>query len=105
MNQVGTSFERDELFYHGCFTPSITTFRNGGYSGGPCRTFLLSVSPICPSLSAESAAAMHYLEFFGLLDWNVFPKRDLETDWGMLTLPYMVLVAAYLVKLELDIDL
>jgi len=43
---------------------------------------------------------MRYLHLLGSIAWHRFPERDLETDWGMPTLPYTPFVAACLVKLD-----
>jgi hypothetical protein len=53
-----------------------------------------------PRFVRESAVAMRYLHLLGPLAWDRFPERDLETDWGMPTMPYAPFVAACLVKLD-----
>jgi len=53
-----------------------------------------------PRFVRESAVAMRYLHLLGPLAWDHFPERDLETDWGMPTMPYAPFVAACLVKLD-----
>jgi hypothetical protein len=37
---------------------------------------------------------------FGPLDWDRFPDRDLQRDWGQPTLPYSALVVAELIRLN-----
>jgi hypothetical protein len=34
------------------------------------------------------------------LDWDRFPERDLETDWGTPAVPFAAFTAAYLIKLD-----
>ena len=53
-----------------------------------------------PLFVRESSIAMRYLHLLGPLAWHRFPERDLETDWGIPTLPYGPFVAACLVKLD-----
>ncbi len=43
---------------------------------------------------------MRYLRFLGPLDWDRFPERDLERNWGMPTVPYAPFAAACLVKVD-----
>jgi hypothetical protein len=43
---------------------------------------------------------MRYLHLLGLLDWERFPERDLETDWGTPAIPFASFAAACLVKLD-----
>jgi hypothetical protein len=40
------------------------------------------------------------LELFGPLDWDGFPERNLQRNWGQPTLPYAALVAAELIRLN-----
>jgi hypothetical protein len=53
-----------------------------------------------PRFVQESAVAMRYLDFLGVLDWASFPERSLQTTWGAPTLPFAPFVAACLVKLD-----
>jgi hypothetical protein len=55
---------------------------------------------ILPRFVQESAVAMRYLRLLGPLNWGNFPERDLDTDWGMPTVPYAPFAAACLVKLN-----
>jgi len=48
----------------------------------------------------ECPVAMRYLCFLRPLAWDVFPGRELLTNWGAPTMPYAPFVAACLVKLE-----
>jgi hypothetical protein len=43
---------------------------------------------------------MRYLHLLSPLDWGRFPERDLETDWGALTVPFASFMASCLVKLD-----
>jgi hypothetical protein len=53
-----------------------------------------------PSFVRESAVAMRYLRLLRPLDWEHFPERDLETDWGIPAVPFASFTAACLVKLD-----
>jgi hypothetical protein len=53
-----------------------------------------------PSFVRESVVAMRYLRLLSPLDWERFPERDLETDWGMPAVPFASFTAACLVKLD-----
>ncbi len=53
-----------------------------------------------PSFVRQSSIAMRYLRLLGPLAWQRFPERDLETEWGIPTLPYAPFVAACLIKLD-----
>ena len=53
-----------------------------------------------PLFVQESAVAMRYLKLLGPLDWNRFPERNLERNWGIPAVPYMPFVAACLVKAD-----
>ena len=55
---------------------------------------------LLPSFVQQSAVAMRYINLLGDLDWEHFPERDLETDWGMPAVPFASFVAACLVKLD-----
>jgi len=55
---------------------------------------------LLPRFVQESATAMRYLHLLGPLDWERFPERDLETDWGTPAVPYASFAAACLVKLD-----
>ena len=53
-----------------------------------------------PSYVRASTIAMRYLHLLGSLDWDRFPERDLQTDWGTPAVPYASFTAACLVKLD-----
>ena len=53
--------------------------------------------PLCVR---QAPVALRYLELLAPLDWANFPERDLETNWGIPTVPYVPFVAAYLIKLD-----
>ena len=53
-----------------------------------------------PRFVHECPVAMRYLRLLGPLSWSRFPERDLRTNWGAPTMPYVPFVAACLVKLD-----
>jgi hypothetical protein len=53
-----------------------------------------------PLFVRESEVAMHYVRLLGVLDWDRFPERDLERNWGTPVVPYSPFVAAGLVKID-----
>lgn len=53
-----------------------------------------------PPFVRESAVARRYLRLLSPLDWERFPERDLETDWGVPAVPFASFTAACLVKLD-----
>jgi hypothetical protein len=53
-----------------------------------------------PVFVTASATVMRCLELLGPLHWANFPERNLERDWGRVTIPYTALAAAELVKLN-----
>jgi hypothetical protein len=53
-----------------------------------------------PRFVQDSAVAMRYLRLLAPLDWDHFPERDLQRNYGQPALPYMPFVAACLVKLD-----
>lgn len=53
-----------------------------------------------PLMIQESAVAMRYLSLLGPLDWEHFPERDLDRNWGIPAVPYAPFVAACLVKVD-----
>jgi len=55
---------------------------------------------LLPPFVQESPVAMRYLHLLSPLDWGRFPERDLETDWGALTVPFASFTASCLVKLD-----
>jgi len=55
---------------------------------------------LLPTFVRQSAVAMRYLHLLAPLDWDRFPERDLETDWGQPTVPFASFIAACLVKLD-----
>ncbi len=52
--------------------------------------------PLCVR---QAPIPLRYLELLAPLDWVNFLERDLDTQWCLLTIPYVPFVAAYLVKL------
>jgi hypothetical protein len=53
-----------------------------------------------PDFVQHSTVAMHYVRLLGVLDWERFPERDLQTRWTHAPVPYAPFVAACLVKLD-----
>ncbi len=53
-----------------------------------------------PDFVQHSTVAMHYVQLLGVLDWECFPERDLQTRWTHAPVPYAPFVAACLVKLD-----
>ncbi|HKZ84193.1 MAG TPA: hypothetical protein VJ793_11125, partial [Anaerolineae bacterium] len=53
-----------------------------------------------PDFVQHSAVAMRYVQLLGLLDWEHFPERDLQTRWTHAPVPYAPFAAACLVKLD-----
>jgi hypothetical protein len=53
-----------------------------------------------PRPVADSAAAMRLLALFGPLDWSHLPERNLQRNWGHLTVPYTALILACLIKIS-----
>jgi len=55
---------------------------------------------LLPPFVRRSAVAMRYLRLLAPLDWDHFPERDLQTDWGQPPVPFASFLAACLVKLD-----
>jgi hypothetical protein len=53
-----------------------------------------------PNFVQRSALVNRYLDLLGPLDWGLLPERDLERNWGQVTIPYAAFIAAYLIKLN-----
>jgi hypothetical protein len=51
----------------------------------------------------NSPVARRYLNLLAPLDWQRFPERDLATNWGIPTLPYLPFVASFLIKLDQEL--
>jgi len=43
---------------------------------------------------------MRALDLLGPLDWSHFPERNLQRNWGQVSIPYATLAAAELIRLE-----
>ncbi len=56
-----------------------------------------------PAFVRDSPTILRTLELFGPLDWDGFPDRDLQRNWGQPTLPYSALVVAELIRLNEDL--
>lgn len=48
----------------------------------------------------NSPVAQRYLELLGPLAWDRLPERNLQRNWGQITIPYASFIAAYLTKLN-----
>ncbi len=66
------------------------------------HTFWRPAQPL-PAFVRDSPTVMRVLELLGPLDWDSFPDRDLQRNWGQATLPYAALVAAELIRLNEDL--
>jgi hypothetical protein len=53
-----------------------------------------------PKAVRAAPEVQHYLNLLGPLDWNAFPERNLQRNYGQPSTPYAALAAACLVKLE-----
>jgi hypothetical protein len=79
------------------FWQVLTAYR---HSKRPNLSQLRQHPRLLPSFVRASTVAMRYLQLLGPLDWERFPERDLETDWGTPAVPYASFAAACLVKLD-----
>jgi len=53
-----------------------------------------------PACVSESLTVLRCLELFGPLDWDGVPERNLQRNWGQVSIPYTALIAAELIKLN-----
>ena len=53
-----------------------------------------------PDRICKSPVARRYLSLLGPLAWDRLPERNLQRNWGQVTIPYASFIAAYLVKLN-----
>lgn len=53
-----------------------------------------------PACVTTSLTVQRCLDLLGPLDWNNFPERNLQRQWGQTTIPYATLAAAELIKLN-----
>lgn len=53
-----------------------------------------------PSWITDVATIMRCFELLSPLDWAHFPERNLERNWGQVTIPYAALAAAELIRLN-----
>jgi hypothetical protein len=56
-----------------------------------------------PAFVRGSPTILRCLELIGPLDWDGFPERNVQRNWGQPTLPYTALVAAELIRLNEDL--
>src|SRR5512136_1933847 len=53
-----------------------------------------------PPCVTTSPTIMRCLELLSPLDWGHFPERNLQRNWGQVTIPYAALAAAELIRLN-----
>jgi len=53
-----------------------------------------------PACVTASPTIRRCLELLGPLDWAHFPERNLQRNWGQVTIPYAALAAAELIRLN-----
>jgi hypothetical protein len=53
-----------------------------------------------PGFVANCPTSLRLLELLGPLHWGAFPERNLQRNWGQITIPYRALAAAELIKLN-----
>jgi len=53
-----------------------------------------------PACVTASPTIMRCFELLAPLDWGHFPERNLQRNWGQLTIPYAALAAAELIRLN-----
>lgn len=53
-----------------------------------------------PSIIHDSPPVKRYLDLLAPLDWAHFPERNLERDWGRLTIPDEAIVVAELIRIN-----
>ena len=63
------------------------------------HTYWLHAYAWPPGVS-DSLTILRCLELFGPLDWDGVPERNLQRNWGQVSIPYTALIAAELIKLN-----
>lgn len=53
-----------------------------------------------PRCVTDSPTIMRSLDLLGPLDWAHFPERNLQRNWGQVSIPYATLAAAELIRLD-----
>lgn len=53
-----------------------------------------------PRCVSDSPSIRRCLNLLGPLDWTHFPERNLQRNWGQVSIPYATLAAAELIRLE-----
>lgn len=53
-----------------------------------------------PRCVTDSPTIMRCLDLLGPLEWARFPERDLQRNWGRVSIPYAALAAAELIRLN-----
>jgi hypothetical protein len=56
--------------------------------------------PYLPQCVTASPTILRCLDLLSPLDWGHFPERDLQRNWGQVTIPYAAFVAAELIRLN-----
>jgi hypothetical protein len=84
----------------GASWPWRTSFRRHQFDRRPSIEYLAQHPEVLPRFVRESAVARRYLQLLGPLAWHNFPERDLQTKWGLPTIPFAAFAAACLVKLD-----
>jgi len=69
----------------------------------PCLHTYWRQAQDLPTCVRESPTILRGLALLGPLDWEGFPERNLQRNWGQPTLPYTALVAAELIRLNEDL--
>lgn len=59
---------------------------------------------LLPHSHQASPLVQSYLDLLGPLDWDQFPERNLQRNWGRSAVPYAAFCAACLVKLDRDLS-
>ena len=83
--------------------PILTRFEelSGLFQPAKCDLHTAFLRPDrLPQFVQACASAMRILDLLGPLPWNQFPERDLQRNWGQVTIPHAAFSAACLIKLE-----
>ena len=84
--------------------PIVSRFWSSRRTSNPSRApdlhTLWQHPKLLPKALATAPLVQRYLDLLGPLDWSQFPERDLLTQRGMPTVPFVPFVAACLVKLD-----
>ena len=61
---------------------------------------LVQLPELLPAWVTESPTILRSLELLAPLDWAHLPERDLQHNWGQVTIPNATLAAAELIRLN-----